>query len=93
VQQEWKRAVIKGVPLVHRGEVWLVSSQLKGRLLRERASYKSAIAPTLFVSFVVMFTCRPTLAQFMLCIALCTALPCPCCFLLTRLQRYRGPCC
>jgi hypothetical protein len=43
-QQEWKRAVIKGVPLVHRGEVWLVSSQLKGRLLRERASYKSAIA-------------------------------------------------
>jgi hypothetical protein len=36
--------VIKGVPLVHRGEVWLVSSQLKGRLLRERASYKSAIA-------------------------------------------------
>jgi hypothetical protein len=36
--------VIKGVPLVHRGEVWLASSQLKGRLLRERASYKSAIA-------------------------------------------------
>jgi hypothetical protein len=35
--------VIKGVPLVHRGEVWLVSSQLKARLLRERSSYKSAI--------------------------------------------------
>jgi hypothetical protein len=41
--QEWKRAVIKGVPLTHRGEVWLVSSQLKRRLLRERTSYKSAI--------------------------------------------------
>ena len=41
--QDWKRAVIKGVPLTHRGEVWLVSSQLKRRLLRERASYKSAI--------------------------------------------------
>ena len=41
---EGNTAVIKGVPLVHRGEVWLVSSQLKGRLLRERASYKSAIA-------------------------------------------------
>jgi hypothetical protein len=54
VQQEWKRAVIKGVPLVHRGEVWLVSSQLKGRLLRERASYKSAIPPTLLVSFVAV---------------------------------------
>ncbi len=46
--------MIKGVPLVHRGEVWLVSSQLKGRLLRERASYKSAIPPTLLVSFVVV---------------------------------------
>lgn len=42
-QQDWKRAVIKGVPMVHRGEVWLVSSQLKDRLLRERASYKSAL--------------------------------------------------
>ena len=42
-QQDWKRAVIRGVPLVHRGEVWLVSSQLKRRLLQERATYKSAI--------------------------------------------------
>lgn len=41
-QQDWKRAVIRGVPLVHRGEVWLVSSQLKRRLLQERATYKSA---------------------------------------------------
>jgi hypothetical protein len=43
MQQDWKRAVIKGVPLVHRGEVWLVSSQLKRRLLRERPSYKSVV--------------------------------------------------
>ena len=42
-QQDWKRAVIRGVPLVHRGEVWLVSSQLKRRLLQERPTYKSAI--------------------------------------------------
>ena len=42
-QQDWKRAVIRGVPMVHRGEVWLVSSQLKRRLLQERATYKSAI--------------------------------------------------
>ena len=42
-QQDWKRAVIRGVPLVHHGEVWLVSSQLKRRLLQERATYKSAI--------------------------------------------------
>jgi hypothetical protein len=42
-QQDWKRAVIRGVPLVHRGEVWLVSSQLKRRMLQERATYKSAI--------------------------------------------------
>lgn len=61
--------MIKGVPLVHRGEVWLVSSQLKGRLLRERASYKSAIPPTLLVSFVVMCTRHPALAQLMQCTA------------------------
>ncbi len=62
LQQEWKRAVIKGVPLVHRGEVWLVSSQLKGRLLRERASYKSVIAPTTpgthCTSSLVSFVCH-----------------------------------
>jgi hypothetical protein len=65
--------VIKGVPLVHRGEVWLVSSQLKARLLRERSSYKSAIfAPILelFCRHAVLKPLALTVVKFTPCFVL-----------------------